>query len=125
MGRPCDKCKDTNVTVNDAGVCEKCWEGLSQEDREQQAFKAIVDTKRASAELKDRMDNLKAFFLKTYEGKLDAGGEGKFIILEDTGNGVSWKTKKSSIKKGALVEAGVDTDIIAECTGSYVAFEIF
>lgn len=89
-------------------------------------FGRAVELKRRMYEDGKEMKEIKAFFEDIAAEELkETQGIGEIIILDETGNGVRFKPKKSSVSKTALRELGVDDDIIDEATSEYIAFELF
>lgn len=93
-------------------------EDTNLEDR----FSQYVDLKRQQADLRDKEKEFKSFFTLLAAERLE-DGLGDIEAMDD--HGIRFKTKKSSVSVTKLKAAGVDPELIAECTNSYTAMEIY
>ena len=91
-------------------------------DKHIRMFKRLVEIKRNQADLKDEYDGIKEYFKGVSSDVYGEEGEGTLIIWQD--HGVKFKKRKSSISKKKLLEAGIEADLIEDCRGEYLGFDV-
>jgi hypothetical protein len=92
------------------------------EDSLKQWYEKYLALKRRQAELREEEKLFKEFFTVLAADRFE-DGTGDIEVEDD--HGIRFRVKKSSVSITKLKEAGVDEQLIKDCTGSYTAMEIY
>lgn len=90
----------------------------------QKLFAELVQTRQKMGSLRERDKEISSHFKKLADEKLDQG-LGKLVILPDTGNGIRFKLEKGGLTKKALVDAGVDKELVDSCVSVSKRMSVF